>query len=35
MTKIVKTLEDSDLLMKGVTKTLKSDIKKVTTVKIQ
>ena len=29
MTKIVKALEDSDALMKGVTKTLKSDIKKV------
>ena len=28
MTKIVKTLEDSDVLMKGVTKTLKSDIEK-------
>ena len=26
--KIVKALEDSDLLMKGVTKTLKNDIKK-------
>ena len=29
MTKIVKALEDSDVLMKGVTKTLKSDIEKV------
>ena len=28
MTKIVKTLEDFDFLMKGVTKTLKSDIEK-------
>ena len=28
MTKIVKTLEESDVLMKGVTKTLKNDIKK-------
>ena len=28
MTKIVKTLEDSDVLMKGVTKALKNDIKK-------
>ena len=28
MTKTVKTLEDSDVLMKGVTKTLKNDIKK-------
>ena len=28
MTKIVKALEDSDLLMKGVNKTLKNDIKK-------
>ena len=28
MTKIVKSLEDSDILMKGVTKTLKNDIKK-------
>ena len=28
MTKIVKALEDSDVLMKGVTKTLKNDIKK-------
>ena len=28
MTKIVKALEDSDVLMKGVTKTLKRDIKK-------
>ena len=28
MAKIVKVLEDSDLLMKGVTKTLKNDIKK-------
>ena len=27
MTKIVKALEDSDVLMKGVTKTLKNDIK--------
>ena len=27
-TKIVKALEDSDVLMKGVTKTLKNDIKK-------
>ena len=35
MTKNVKALEDSNVLMKGVTKTLKSDIKKVTTVKIQ
>ena len=29
MTKIVKALEDSDILMKGITKTLKNDIKKV------
>ena len=29
MTKIVKALEDSDVLMKGITKTLKNDIKKV------
>ena len=29
MTKIVKALEDSDVLMKGVTKTLKNDIKNV------
>ena len=29
MTQIVKALEDSDVLMKRVTKTLKSDIKKV------
>ena len=28
MTKIVKALEDSDVLMKGVTKTLRNDIKK-------
>ena len=28
LTKIVKTLEDSDVLTKGVTKTLKNDIKK-------
>ena len=28
MTKTVKALEDSDVLMKGVTKTLKNDIKK-------
>ena len=28
MTKIVKALEDSDVLIKGVTKTLKSDMKK-------
>ena len=28
MTKIVKALEDSDVLMKGVTETFKSDIKK-------
>ena len=28
MTKIVKALEESDVLMKGVTKTLKNDIKK-------
>ena len=28
MTKIVKALEDSDVLMKGVTKTLTNDIKK-------
>ena len=28
MTKIVKALEDSDVLMKGITKTLKNDIKK-------
>ena len=28
MTKIVKALEDSDVLMKGVTRTLKNDIKK-------
>ena len=28
MAKIVKALEDSDVLMKGVTKTLKNDIKK-------
>ena len=28
MTKIVKALEDSDVLMKGVNKTLKNDIKK-------
>ena len=27
-TKIVKALEDSDVLMKGMTKTLKNDIKK-------
>ena len=27
MTKIVKALEDSDVLMKGVTKTLKNDVK--------
>ena len=29
MTRIVKTLEDSDVLMKGVTETFKNDIKKV------
>ena len=28
VTKIVKALEDSDILMKGVTKTLKNDTKK-------
>ena len=28
MTKIVKALEDSDILMKGSTETLKNDIKK-------
>ena len=28
MTKIVKVLEDSDVLMKGITETLKNDIKK-------
>ena len=28
MTKIVKTLENSDVLMKGITKILKNDIKK-------
>ena len=28
MTEIVKALEDSDILMKGVTKALKNDIKK-------
>ena len=28
MTKIVKALEDSDVLMKGITKTIKNDIKK-------
>ena len=28
MTKIVKALEDSDVLMKGITKTLKNDTKK-------
>ena len=28
MTKIVHALEDSDVLMKGITKTLKNDIKK-------
>ena len=28
MTKIVKALEDSDVLVKGITKTLKNDIKK-------
>ena len=28
MNKIVKALEDSDVLMKGITKTLKNDIKK-------
>ena len=28
MTKIVKALEDSDVLMKGITQTLKNDIKK-------
>ena len=28
ITKIVKTLEDSDVLMKGITETLKNDIKK-------
>ena len=29
MTKIVKALEDSDALMKGVNETLKNDIKKM------
>ena len=28
MTKITKALEDSDVLMKGITETLKNDIKK-------
>ena len=28
MTKTVKSLEDSDVLMKGITQTLKNDIKK-------
>ena len=28
ITKIVKTLEDSDVLMKGITETLKNDMKK-------
>ena len=28
MTKIVKALEDSDVLMKGIIETLKNDIKK-------
>ena len=28
MTKIVETLEDSDVLMEGITETLKNDIKK-------
>ena len=28
MTKIVKVLEDSDVLMKGITETLQNDIKK-------
>ena len=28
MAKIVKALEDSDVLMKGITETLKNDIKK-------
>ena len=28
MTKIVKVLEDSDVLMKGITETLKNDVKK-------
>ena len=28
MTKIIKALEDSDVLMKGITKLLKNDIKK-------
>ena len=28
MTKIVKALEDSDVLMKGITETLKNNIKK-------
>ena len=28
MTKIVKALEDSDVLMKGITETLENDIKK-------
>ena len=28
MTKIVKALEDSDVLMKGITEALKNDIKK-------
>ena len=28
MTKIVKALEDSDVLMKGIAETLKNDIKK-------
>ena len=29
MTKIVKALEDSDVLMKGVAETFKNDLKKV------
>ena len=29
MTKIVKALEDSNVLIKGVSKTLKTDLKKV------
>ena len=29
MNKIVKVLEDSDVLMKGASKTLKNDVKKV------
>ena len=34
MTKIVKALEDFDVLMKGVTKTLKNDIKKAVALPI-